>query len=115
VVASASTAGQGEPEGISSSSSHSASRTVVAGVSWWRANTCRPSARLATSRARSRSSHIGYGLVTRGITAKLYSGGGELVAHSSVAPSQGSGPAGAPRNTLTARLATIAKRPAARR
>src|SRR5947209_20608766 len=41
-------------------------------------------------------SHSGRRLCTVGITAKLYAGGGEVVAHSSVQASQGSSPAGRP-------------------
>src|SRR5271166_6794240 len=41
-------------------------------------------------------SHSGRRLRTTGIFAKLYSGGGEVVAHSSVQASQGSLPAGFP-------------------
>src|SRR5579862_3647803 len=41
-------------------------------------------------------SHRGRRLRTAGIEAKLYSGGGEVVAHSSVQASQGSLPATAP-------------------
>ena len=40
------------------------------------------------------------------MTAKLYSGGGEGIVHSSVAPCHGSGPAGEPRNQLTTRFAS---------
>src|SRR6266850_4432498 len=39
-------------------------------------------------------------LSTRGITVKLYTGGGDGIAHSSVAPCQGSFPAGSPRRRV---------------
>src|ERR1041385_8776287 len=40
--------------------------------------------------------HSGSRLSTRGIDAKLYDGGGDGIAHSSVAPPHGSLPAGGP-------------------
>src|SRR6266513_6241208 len=48
------------------------------------------------------------------MTAKLYGGGGEGIVHSSVPPRKGSGPAGAPRKRLQARLAKIITRPTVR-
>src|SRR3954468_1584335 len=91
----ASAIGHGESDGMSSTSSSSPSTTVEAGV--W----C-PSA--STRLLASRSSHIGYGLLIAGIIAKLYGGGGEGTAHSSVAPSNGSRPGGAPPRSGTARV-----------
>src|SRR5258706_5043650 len=41
--------------------------------------------------------HSGSRLSTRGITVKLYTGGGDGIAHSRVAPPQGSFPATSPR------------------
>src|SRR6266852_4753877 len=54
-------------------------------------------------------SHSGRRLRTVGITAKLYSGGGELVDHSSVHASQGSFPAALPRKYDTIRFTTKMK------
>src|SRR5262245_8035683 len=51
-------------------------------------------------------SQRGRRLLTVGISAKLYSGGGELVAHSSVQASQGSFPAGGPLRAERSRLKT---------
>src|SRR5688572_23202985 len=45
-------------------------------------------------------SQNGRALLTSGIAAKLYSGGGEDVVHSSVAPSHGSFPASSPARVL---------------
>ncbi len=56
-----------------------------------------PSASLRRSSSRSASSQFAYALETFGMTAKLYSGGGDEIVHSSVAPCHGSGPAGSPR------------------
>src|SRR5262245_45142071 len=50
-------------------------------------------------------SHSGRRLRTVGIDSKLYDGGGEVVAHSSVQASQGSSPAGRPRRSDTATFA----------
>src|SRR5205823_2292695 len=47
-----------------------------------------------------RRSHSGRALRTGGRVAKLYAGGGDDVAHSSVQASQGFGPATAPRRRL---------------
>src|SRR5258705_7093094 len=44
--------------------------------------------------------HSGSRLSTRGITVKLYTGGGDGIAHSSVAPFHGSLPATSPRRRL---------------
>src|SRR5437762_102873 len=57
-----------------------------------------PSRVWGTSRVSSGDlrSQSGYRDVTVGITAKLYSGGGEGIDHSSVGPPQGSLPAGGP-------------------
>ena len=49
-------------------------------------------------------SHSGRRLRTAGMTAKLYSGGGELVDHSSVHASHGSFPAALPRKYDQTRL-----------
>src|SRR5512140_1327542 len=48
----------------------------------------------------SRSSHSGCLLPMVGSTAKLYAGGGDDTAHSSVPASHGFGPASAPRDRL---------------
>src|SRR6266849_2935935 len=58
-------------------------------------------------------SHKGRRLFTVGMVAKLYSGGGEVVDHSSVHASHGSLPAGRPRNAERIRLATKVRTPAA--
>src|SRR5215211_7134204 len=57
----------------------------------------------ATSR---RMSFIGSTLRTRGMTSKLFGGGGDWVNHSSVFPFQGSLPALRPRLALHSRLST---------
>ena len=55
-------------------------------------------------------SHSGRRLWTTGIDSKLYDGGGEVVAHSSVQASHGSSPAGLPFHSDTTMLKTkIAK------
>ena len=98
---SASTIGHGEPCGISAISVGSASipdreRLLVADV-----EEADPALRAAARpRPRSASSHFGYGLEIVGMTAKLYSGGGEGIDHSSVGPRHGSRGAGGPRNQL---------------
>src|SRR5262245_30434468 len=58
-------------------------------------------------------SHSGRRLFTLGISAKLYSGGGELVVHSSVQASQGSFPAGRPLRADRRRLKTKIRMPIA--
>src|SRR5262247_4223425 len=58
-------------------------------------------------------SQSGRRLRTIGSVSKLYSGGGEVVVHSSVQASQGSSPASAPRRRETSRLATKQRRPRA--
>src|SRR5215475_3420476 len=58
-------------------------------------------------------SQSGRRLRTTGSVSKLYSGGGEVVVHSSVQASQGSSPAGAPRRSETSRLTTKQRRPRA--
>src|SRR5271169_533693 len=57
-------------------------------------------------------SQSGRRLLTTGVTAKLYSGGGEVVDHSSVHASHGSFPAGSPFKSDQARLATNTSTPA---
>src|SRR5262245_27518119 len=57
-------------------------------------------------------SHSGRRLRTSGKVSKLYSGGGEVVDHSSVQASQGSSPAGAPRRSDHSTLATKQPTPA---
>src|ERR1700686_3170876 len=57
-------------------------------------------------------SQSGRRLITTGILAKLYSGGGELVDHSSVQASQGSLPAGSPLTSDHSKLNTNATTPA---
>src|ERR1700722_4887086 len=56
-------------------------------------------------------SQSGRRLSTIGVTAKLYSGGGEEVDHSNVHASQGSGPAGSPSNKDHSMFATNASTP----
>src|SRR5262245_36382524 len=58
-------------------------------------------------------SHSGRRLRTSGRTSKLYSGGGEVVDHSSVHASQGSSPAGLPCRSDQRRLTTKQPTPAA--
>src|SRR4029077_9911184 len=58
----------------------------------------------ASSRSTSLPSHSGYLLVTVGILAKLYSGGGLGIDHSSVPAPHGLGPAISPRFLLTKKL-----------
>ncbi len=107
--------GQGESEGISSVSSH----VGVDGASW-------PASRgrgRAPSRPRSRRrrSTTRSSLVPHRVGARDRRDDGEVVgrrrravvAHSSVAPSNGSGPTGAPRKRLTARLTATSSRPSA--
>src|SRR5581483_7374219 len=89
--------GHGDECGISTISENLPSATLDTAVSCPWSSTIAPSARLRASRSRSATSQFAYALVTVGMTAKLYSGGGELVAHSSVGPFHGSGPAGSPR------------------
>src|SRR6202047_2670743 len=57
-------------------------------------------------------SQSGRRLLTTGIVAKLYSGGGEVVDHSSVHASQGSAPAGSPFRSDHKRLPTNTSTPA---
>src|SRR5262245_14089053 len=57
-------------------------------------------------------SHSGRRLRTSGKVSKLYSGGGEVVDHSSVQASQGSSPAGSPRRSDHSTLATKQPTPA---
>src|SRR5262245_5847333 len=57
-------------------------------------------------------SHSGRRLRTSGKDSKLYSGGGDVVDHSSVQASQGSSPAGAPRRSDHSTLATKQPTPA---
>ena len=59
-------------------------------------------------------SFIGSSERTRGITSKLFSGGGEVVNHSSVLPFHGSGPAITPRFSERITLITVTSTPAAR-
>src|SRR5579884_1596900 len=59
------------------------------------------------------SSQFAYALVTVGIVAKLYSGGGDGIVHSSVGPCHGSGPDGAPRKYETTRFAKSTRMPTA--
>src|SRR3954447_15873468 len=99
----ASTIGHPDSDGMCTASSKWPSRTVLACVAW-------PWSRGNPSR--SSGSQFGYGLVTLGMTAKLYGGGGDVVVHSSVPPWNGSGPAGTPRRRLQNRLAKIISRPA---
>src|SRR5205823_2555130 len=51
-------------------------------------------------------SHSGRRLVVTGTVSKLYGGGGEVVAHSSVQASHGSSPAGAPCRSDTRMFTT---------
>src|SRR5262245_28285104 len=57
-------------------------------------------------------SHSGRRLLTVGTIAKLYAGGGEVVAHSNVHASQGSLPAVSPRKYDQIRLKTKTNTPA---
>src|SRR5215471_2413572 len=57
-------------------------------------------------------SQSGRRLRTSGKVSKLYSGGGEVVDHSSVQASQGSSPAGVPRRSDHSTLATKQPTPA---
>src|SRR5689334_14208498 len=59
------------------------------------------------------SSHSGCRLVTIGISAKLNSGGGEVVAHSSESAFHGSSPARGPRFTLQTKLISVSSTPTA--
>ena len=59
-------------------------------------------------------SFIGSTERTRGMTSKLFAGGGEVVNHSSVLAFHGSGPATTPRLRLRATLMTVTSTPAAR-
>src|SRR5439155_7635012 len=59
------------------------------------------------------ASQSGRRLRTTGTVAKLYSGGGELVLHSSVQASQGSSPATAPERSERMTFSTSARMPAA--
>src|SRR5438067_8488428 len=79
-----------------------ASSPVVSGVSWCSAP-AGPRLLVAPSPwpfgsavGSGRWSHNGCRLATTGIDAKLYSGGGEVVAHSKVSAAHGLGPAGLP-------------------
>src|SRR2546422_5718137 len=58
-------------------------------------------------------SFIGSKLRTVGITSKLCGGGGEVVNHSSVLASHGSGPARRPRRTLQTAFPTVISTPRA--
>src|SRR5919201_5426721 len=58
------------------------------------------SRRLPLSRSLDRRSHSGRALSMGGSAAKLYAGGGEVVAHSSVQASHGLSPAGFPFRRL---------------
>src|SRR5438067_8886847 len=113
-VQTATVSGHGDSPGISTTSSGTASTTVEAGVSWPWSSTSSPRRRRAESASRSSWSQFGYALRTTGMTGKLYGGGGEVVAHSSVPPYQGSGPAGGPRKRLQTRLPKISSSPAVR-
>src|SRR5207248_11226777 len=86
----------------------------AAGVSWPLPRTSSPRSRRRRSARRSSTSQFGYALRTVGMTGKLYGGGGDVVAHSSVPPKNGSGPAGAPRKRLQTRFAKISSSPAVR-
>ena len=68
VIIRALTTGQGESDGMSRTSSRFASSTVLAGVSCPSSSTISPRSSLRTSSRRSSTSHIGYALVTVGIT-----------------------------------------------
>src|SRR4051794_11873255 len=114
-VAAATAIGQGESGGMLSTSSAFPSTTVDAGVSWPSSSTSSPRSSRRRSACRSASSQFGYGLVTCGTTAKLYGGGGDVVAHSSVPPWKGSGPDGAPRRKLHTRFAASTTSPSASR
>ena len=59
-------------------------------------------------------SFIGSTERTSGITSKLFTGGGEVVNHSSVFATHGSGPATTPRLRLRVTLMTVTSTPAAR-
>ena len=114
VTHSARTIGHGDSAGIDSTSSRYPSRTVDAGVSCPSSSTSVPASSRRASSSRSSRSQFGYGLVTFGMTGKLYSGGGEVVAHSSVPPKNGSGPESGPRNRLQRRFPKISSNPAVR-
>src|SRR5204863_8021927 len=114
VTHSASVTGQTDSDGISRISSRRPSTTVDAGVSCPSSSARTPSSSRAGSSARSSRSQFGYGLVTFGTTAKLYGGGGDDVAPSSVPPKNGSGPNSGPRNRPHARHPEIRSSPTVR-
>ena len=97
---SASTNGHGEPCGISAISVGSASIPDESGCSLPTSRRPIPRSSRRASATRSASSQFGYALEIVGMTAKLYSGGGEGIDHSSVGPRHGSRGAGGPRNQL---------------
>src|SRR5439155_20098651 len=70
--------------------------------------------RPATTGCWSVATHSAFRPPTVGGYTKLYSGGGEVVAHSSVSPPQGLAAATAPRRTLQATSASRTSRPTPR-
>src|SRR5437588_10867433 len=95
-----------------------ASSPVVSGVSWCSAPSgprlLVASSPLGLAVGSGRWSHSGWRLATTGIDAKLYSGGGDVVAHSSVSASHGSGPAGFPRQRAWNQLSSVMPVPSAK-
>src|SRR3954470_3248326 len=111
VVAIAVSSGQMLGSGDASRVCGSAPATELSSTS--RRSTLRP----ATTRRLPASAHSGSRCVTTGIREKLYGGGGELVAHSSVEAPQGLSTASSPRRrlriTLTISTAKLAAKTAA--
>src|SRR5207245_1239991 len=92
--------GQRLAAGIGSLRSGAAATTVVSKVSF--SSTRRP----VTTGSSPSLSHSGVLLSTTGMCAKLYTGGGEVVAHSRLAAPHGFGGAIAPRYSETTPLIT---------